>query len=138
MNRTSCVKCTCVCTYVYLYAKSDYAITESIYFLREGLLQCTCSLNILQVLELWLTYVQPWKYTDPLKPSSENKDSLEALPRKWCVYYCTACYMNQGVQGKCITNESTKAQNSRRNSYAGITPCIEQGATGCVLYCACA
>jgi sphingomyelin phosphodiesterase 4 len=30
-----------------------------------------------------LTYIQPWRYTDPLKPSSENKGSLEAVPRKW-------------------------------------------------------
>ena len=40
-------------------------------------------------------------------------------------------------------NESTKVQNPRRNSYAGITPCIEQQVprtfyrAGCVLYCAC-
>ena len=80
------VPCTCVHVYMYMYAMSTDYLTSD-----------------LQILELWLTYIQPWRYTDPQKPSSENKESLEAIPRKWCASLLDVIWKGGGYSPTCAS-----------------------------------
>ncbi|XP_064382073.1 sphingomyelin phosphodiesterase 4-like [Halichondria panicea] len=60
-----------------------YVQKRLFHFLNYSFKHSPLDSNLRYILELWLTFIQPWRYIDPTKLSTDNKGSFGSLPKRW-------------------------------------------------------